>query len=265
MGWIDLHTHVLPGIDDGAQSSVEAFEMLELAGEDGTDELVATPHLFRPNLGAADVEEVRDAFDGWMASLSADGRPRPRLQLGGEHYVSSEFAAALEADRVLPLGGSRALLLELWPMIRPEAALNTVAAVRDAGYRPLLAHVERYGFLHEDPDRLGAVIDAGGLAQVNAAALVGRQGVTMARLIDRWLRAGWVAVVASDAHGVHVRTPLLTGAARYLESRFDRRTAERCLVRNPRSILDDEPIDVDPAPRSAGWLGRLRRRARKGG
>ncbi len=259
MGLIDIHTHLLPCFDDGPQSSTEAAAMLEAAWAGGTREIVATPHMFHSHLGSDDREEVEALFAGWRSELLEEmERPRPAIHLGAENYVSSEFAEALAVKRVLTLAGSRYLLIEFWPMILAGAARNAIATIQEAGYVPVLAHVERYGFLQDEPGLLEQLIEGGVVAQVNAGAILGRQGLRIARLADRWLRRGWVAVVASDGHSVTFRPPDLGEVASYLESRFGGETAELCLTRNPSALLaDGSPTLPPPASERRWWKRRV--------
>ncbi len=240
--FVDLHSHVLPAIDDGPEDDRTAERMLELAWSTGTRELVATPHLFRPNLGASTREEIEERFEAWSGERRPGPSETPVVHLGAEHYVSAEYAQALPRGEVIPLAGSRYLLLEFWPMALGGVVRDAVAATLDSGYVPVLAHVERYACLQQTPSLLGELVESGAVAQANADAVVGQRGIAPARLLERWFKAGWIALVASDSHAPERRPPDLGGVAGYLSSRFGEEVARLCLETNPRAVLADRAV-----------------------
>lgn len=259
MGHVDIHCHLLPGIDDGAASLAETVEMLSLAGAAGTDQIVATPHMFQPDIGSDDVDLVRHCWRNLCANLETleiEGAALalPTVHLGAENYVGAELLAAVSAGEVLTLSGSRFLLVELWPLTTGTAARHALDHIASAGYTPVLAHVERYGFLRSDPSALPNLVEAGYVAQVNAAAILGRQGLKIAQLVDHWLRRGLIAVVASDGHGVDSRQPKLDAVAELLAKRHGKTTAELLLQDNPRALLAGaEPTLPSLEPRRRWW------------
>ncbi len=256
MAFVDIHSHVLPGVDDGARSFADAVEMLAVARASGTEQIVATPHMFAPGVGSDDPEVVQAAYDDFVSRLDRDERVALeglRVHLGAENYVSGELIAALEAGRALTLGASRSLLLEFWPLTAKSAALQALDRVQAAGYLPVVAHVERYRFLHEAPETLDQMVGAGCVAQVNASAILGDQGLEVAQLTDRWLRRGLISVVASDAHGLGRRSPELGAVHRRLESRYGAATARLCLRLNPLALLASEPTTRPPETRRFRW------------
>jgi protein-tyrosine phosphatase len=262
MGFVDIHSHVLPGIDDGARTFSDAVEMLALARASGTEEIVATPHMFAPGIGSDDADAVQSAYQGFLVRLQRAAAKTGslnglRLHLGAENYVSDDFLTAVEAGRALPLGDSRALLLEFWPLATRSAARHALDRVQAAGFLPVVAHVERYGFLHEEPEALEQLVASGCVAQVNASAILGEQGLRIAQLTDRWLRSGVISVVASDGHSPDSRSPELGTAYAHLVSRYGNATAELCLRGNPLALLADEPPTRPPETRRFRWWRRL--------
>jgi protein-tyrosine phosphatase len=265
--YVDLHCHLLPALDDGPASFPEAVAMIEVAWQAGTRRMVATPHMFQAGLGCDDPERVADLFAEFERALAArrQGGDGPALEglelaLGAENFVGEAFLRALESGRILSLGASRYVLIEFWPLVAANTAIHAVDALRERGLVPVIAHVERYGFLHDDPRRLEPLLAAGCVAQVNASALLGHQGLRPAQLTDRWLRRGWIGVVASDGHGATTRPAVLEAAADCLRSRYGAATAEACLRDNPAAILADGTVALPPAQKSNHWWRRLTRR-----
>jgi protein-tyrosine phosphatase len=252
MGYVDLHTHVLPGLDDGAGSFAEAVEILAAARRAGTTAMVATPHMFQPGLGSDDPAAVRQAFARFRERLAAAEAGAVELYLGAENFVGEPLLDAAREDAALTLGGTRALLVEFWPLTTAGAARHAVDSLLAAGYTPVLAHVERYGFLQQEPALLERFVGAGCVAQVNASAVVGHHGLATVQRVDRWLRGGLIAVVASDGHNVSSRPPRLDEAAAALASRHGAAVAELCLSDNPRALLAGLPVTPPPS-RPARW------------
>jgi protein-tyrosine phosphatase len=261
MGYVDVHSHLLPGIDDGPESMVEALDILACAHAAGTSAMVATPHMFQPGLGSDDPAAVRAAFASLRERAAGEedwAAASVEMHLGAENFLGEALLEAAAADSVVTLGGTRALLVELWPMTAGGAARHALDALLSLGYLPVLAHVERYGFLREDPSLLEELVAAGCVAQVNAGAVIGRHGLPTVQLVDRWLRRGLVTVVASDAHNVTSRPPALDEAASVLRSRHGDATADLCLRVNPSALLAGEPLTPPPssASRRRWWHRR---------
>lgn len=261
MAYLDIHTHLLPGIDDGAQSFAEAVGMLEVAWRAGTTHLVATPHMFHSGLGSDDPAAVTAAFSAFTERLDRLRCAEPsrlpdeiQIDLGAENYVGIELIRAVEAGRVLTLAGSRFLLVEFSPLTTATAARHALSRIQDSGYVPVVAHVERYAFLQDEPAMLEQLVEGGCVAQVNAAAILGRHGLRIAQLADDWLRHRLIAVVASDGHGLSTRRPELAEASDHLAARYGETTARACLHENPSAILADASPTLPPlGPRKRWW------------
>jgi protein-tyrosine phosphatase len=269
-------------VDDGATSFEESVAMLRLADASGTRRLVATPHLFRPPFLSHGVTQLRSAFDAWRRRLaraageasadetSADetsdggegeGDDRgdgavvePRLtelcvELSAEHHLSPELFEALASGSVLPLGTGRRLLVELPLYMPPEAAEAGLERVFEAGFQPLLAHVERYGLLLRRRRHLRRLLDMGCLLQLNAEAVVG-PATERRSVCDQLLQRGWIHAIASDGHHVDRRPPSLGAAAEQLVQRFGAERARRWLAEGPAAILDGAEI---PPPGRGLW------------
>lgn len=260
MSYLDIHTHLLPGVDDGAQSFAEAVGMQELAWRAGTRQMVATPHMFHPGLGSDDPAAIVAAFSAFEERLErqraadSDGLPgEMQVHLGAENYVGVEFLHAVEDHRVLTLAASRFLLVEFSPLTTATAARHALTRIQDSGYVPVMAHIERYAFLQDDPAVLEQLIESGCVAQVNAAAILGHHGLRIAQLVDDWLRRRLIAVVASDGHGLTNRRPELGEANDHLAARYGEATASACLRDNPRAILADTPPTLPPPETRKRW------------
>lgn len=249
---IDLHTHVLPGIDDGARSLDEAVEMCRLAALDGCVALVATPHQRRGSWWNADVdllEEIRVRVEATLAARSATETPCLQIYGGGEIHVDprflGEFLLAPSASiGVLPLAGSQYLLLELDVDSTPREALDLVHELSVEGWRPILAHPEFIPWLAEDVDFLARLAGLGALFQVTAMSITGDFGRRPQTDVLRFLDAGLVDFVASDCHGSTRRPPGLSKARKVVAARYGEPLAQRLFSRNPRAVLANRPLEA---------------------
>ena len=161
--FVDIHSHLIPEIDDGAASLLESLEMLRFAYERGTRAMVATPHMFA-SFGNSDPLAVYDTYVSTVRRLerlaNSDENAFSKemaLYLGSENFVSPEFLEALKDRNVLTLNGSRYLLVEFPPYLPFETAASAIDRVLEVGLTPVLAHVERYSFLEGKPRRLASL------------------------------------------------------------------------------------------------------------
>jgi protein-tyrosine phosphatase len=237
---IDLHTHVLPGIDDGADDLATAVEMCRLARAAGCTALVATPHQRTEHWANDEPRELERLRREVEAAAGSD----PRLLLGAEVRVDSLLLEELgRPDRagILGLADSRYLLLELDRFVRFERPLALTDELRVAGWRPVYAHPELIPWLAGDPDLLGELVAAGALLQITAASLTGAGRPV--RNLCRWLLdEDLVHFVASDAHGVAWRPPGLAQAHEVLTRGWGAERADRLTRHNPAAVLSDRPL-----------------------
>ena len=236
---IDLHCHILPGVDDGPQSLAEAVGMCRLAAEDGCEAMVATPHQRRGDWWNTD----RERLTALAAELQAAVGPAPRVLLGGEVHVDSELLADVEReDGILPLAGSRYLLIEFGIRGTPAESVHLIHELVVAGWRPIIAHPEFIPWLAPDPELVALLVARGALTQVTAMSLTGDFGRRPQNDAAALVEAGLVHFVASDSHGVHRRPPGLRRAYHTLAGRWGEETARRLVADNPRAVLEDRPL-----------------------
>jgi protein-tyrosine phosphatase len=246
---IDLHCHILPGVDDGAIHLADAVAMCRLAAADGCRVMVATPHQRHPSFAGA----TRAALEAALAELvAALGSEAPEVRMGAEVRVDSELLADLEGPgaEALALAGSRYLLLELPRTAVGPPPEELVHELQLAGWRPVLAHPEVLPWL--DLARLGALVEAGALLQVTAAAVTGDFGRAPHQRVWEMLDEGLVHFVASDCHSPTWRAPGLSAARAQLERRLGAATARALVGDNPACVLADVPLAAAAAAGRGG-------------
>lgn len=241
---IDLHCHVLPGVDDGPDGLADALAMCRLAASDGCTVLVATPHQRHPTFPELTRQGIEAAWAQLTAAMAASAETYPRVLLGAEVRVDSDLLSDIERDppEVLPLAGGRYLLLELPRGPAGPEPEELVHELLLAGWRPVIAHPELIPWLAEDLERVAGLVERGVLLQVTAASLVGGFGRYPSERAWEMVEAGLVHFVASDSHSPTWRPPGLSAARNALTQRLGSAAAARLLVDNPERVLQDAPL-----------------------
>jgi len=258
---IDLHSHILPGVDDGPATLEGSLELARTAIEAGTRTILATPHI--NNDRSIDAARVAAGLEALRPALAAAEIPLEVLP-GGEIAMWRLDGLDDATLRTLALGGGPYLLVEspFSPAIGAFEPL--VLDLLGRGHRVLLAHPERCPAFHRDPERLQRLVDAGVLVQITAGSMTGGFGSTVRRLTATMLRTGVVHVVASDAHDAVKRPPGLNDGFTSLERDLPGLAELQPWMTEqvPRAILDGTPLpERPPLPKEAGFLRRLGLRA----
>jgi protein-tyrosine phosphatase len=245
--YIDIHTHILPEIDDGAQDIDEAVAMLRIAHGGGTRKIVLTSHMFIDLFDSFDFVEIRDRFSQFLFLLKSREEQfnflrELDLYLGAENYASPEFLEALDQGRVLSLNGSRYLMVEFSPMLFFDQIAEIIQRVLLAGYTPIIAHPERYAAIQEDPLRIERLWQMGCVVQINADSLL-RDSISRTNKCAHWLlREGFVDVIASDAHRPGWRPPCLDLVFECLEQQYAREDIAQWMWSNANLILANKSL-----------------------
>lgn len=248
---IDIHTHVLPGIDDGAADLDEALAMCRLAAEGGCEAVIATPH----QRTAAWENTDPDALEALRRQVAAGAAGRPAVHAGGEIRIDSSLLDELERhpeSGLQPLAGSRYLLLEFSrrePLVDPASLTHELIV---AGWRPVYAHPEMISFLAADLDLCERLTELGAMFQVTAMSVTGDAGPRAQAACERMIERGLVHFVASDSHGRDRRPPDLHRARRRVAERWGEELAERLTEGNPRRVLADVPLETPVAAPAGG-------------
>jgi protein-tyrosine phosphatase len=257
---IDIHTHILPGIDDGAQTLAESLAMAQIALDAGDDILFATPHVAgerdfpRQRRLPARLAALRDAF--------AEAGLPVALHPGAEVYPVPGILAAIDDGVPLTLGtAGRHLLFDSPFTSLPLKLGERVYELQTHGITPILAHPECIVEVQLDPGVLEEHLFRGLLLQLSTSSLLGTHSAQAQRTARLLLEHRWVHFLASDAHSPRRRRPGLAPAAAALAQHVDAETAVALTEANPRRVLAGESIPTDPLPYSSpkrkGWFGAL--------
>jgi len=242
---IDLHSHILFDLDDGALTLAESLAMAEVAARDGTQVMAATPH--GPGSSACrfyDPTVIRARIAKLNAAL-ADERIPLQVVAGTEICYEAGVIERLKRGELLTYGDSKTILLELAQNTLPPALNNVIFNLQVAGFRILLAHPERIVEVQHDPNLLLPLIERGVLMQITADALVGGQGERLRSTAETLLTHGMVHVIASDTHGVAPRrTPRLTPARDRAAALIGADAANALVDTTPAAVLRGQPIRI---------------------
>lgn len=241
----DLHSHILPGVDDGAKTADESVEMARVAAESGTSFILATPH--RKDVTEAwSVAHVRELAARLNARLRDLGVGLTIL-VGMENHLDVDLPAEASAGTALPMNGSRYILVEMPFFGRPNYVEDTLFQLQLQGLTPVLAHPERIQAFQEDPGFLARLVERGMLSQVTAGSLLGHFGGRARRFTGLLLRRGLVHVIASDAHSPSgPRSPRLPPGLKAAAAVVGMERARSMVLETPRAIVEDHAIEVEP-------------------
>ncbi len=198
LGYIDLHCHYVPGIDDGASSAADGLAMLKGLHALGFSRVHATPHT-RPGMFDNTATTIREAFARFQAELPT-GEALPELALSSEHYFDEIVFQRLLTGTALPYPGEKAALLEFYQIDFPPMIQNRLFDLKQRGLLPVIAHPERYQCLWRSPDTLERLVDGGSAALLDVASLVGKYGKKTQLCAEELLDRGLYHAACSDAH-----------------------------------------------------------------
>lgn len=235
---IDLHNHLLPGLDDGAADMDEALAMAELAVADGITHMMCTPHI-RPGRYDNDVPGIQAALEEYRRALDQAGIPLA-VAAAAEMHFDLQLLERVENDTLPMLGhwkGQPVVLLEFPHSYLPAGAERLTEWLLARGITPLIAHPERNRDLVADPGRLGPFLDQGCLTQITASALLGQFGERAQAVGEALIDAGDATCIASDAHNAGNRPPGLSVVTAAVTERVGPERARALTRDNPWRIV----------------------------
>jgi protein-tyrosine phosphatase len=243
---VDIHHHLLPGLDDGSDRIETSVAMAKLAVADGITHVVCTPHAnghydFDPAVNAAKTEELR-------ARLAAENIPLT-LGSGCDFHLSFDNVTQAKQDPArFSINGLGYLLVEVPDYGLPPGLTETLYELRLAGLTPILTHPERNPTLQHDPSRMKDWIRGGLLIQVTADSLTGHKGRQAERMALQLLEDRWVHFLATDAHNTTTRPPRMKQAHDLVATRFGASYAHALCVTNPLAAFLGKPFEVEEDP-----------------
>jgi protein-tyrosine phosphatase len=246
-GFVDIHVHILPGLDDGARTKGDAIAMADIAAKCGIREVVATPHVDPSCLppGCSQVEAIRRAVDSLQESIDSCGISI-QVMPGMEIAMTPGLVAYLTRGAVIPVSDSgKYVLVELPFQTIPSYAEEEIFNMAAHGYIPIIAHPERNAEVIRNPNILIPFLNAGALAHVNAGSLMGRAGQRPQEIAEILLRHGLAHIIASDGHSATSRQPGLDRAFEIASRLVGEDKALRMVRDIPLAITLGEDVHVN--------------------
>ena len=239
----DIHCHILPFVDDGADSMEDAVEMARMAADSGVTAIIATPHCNLPYGEEKNYisRPLRERFFQLQQAVKAAGIPLTILP-GCEVLCTPDTPELLRQGKLLTLAGSRYLLVEFFFDEELSYMDEMLSAVAQQGFVPVVAHPERYEAVHRNPRIVERWFQAGYVIQLNKGSILGRLGRRAAWTAEWILSRGLAHVVASDAHSPVMRTTEMSEVTQFLCEVCSPEYADILLNVNPGCILRDRPI-----------------------
>ena len=259
---VDIHHHLLPGVDDGANSIETSVEMARLAAGEGITHVVCTPHAnnnfaFDRQANAAKTEELRQRLAEQNIPLT--------LGSGCDFHLSFENLKQAQADPArFSINGLGYLLVEVADYSLPPGLTETFYTLQLAGLIPILTHPERNPTLQKEPERMRDWLRGGVLIQVTADSLTGHKGRKAERMAHDLLERRWVHFLATDAHNTTSRPPRMRDAHNLVAARYSASYAHALCVTNPVAVflgkqfeVEDEPQGLTAEVKEPNWWQRV--------
>lgn len=239
---IDIHTHILPGLDDGARDLEDALAMAQIAVESGVHTMAATSHA---NVGGFfreySVQHYMEKLDFFRNALRREGIPLTVLS-GMEIFTTEEVPDLIRAGELISLNESPYFLMEFPFRIEQEEMNRLIDRVMENDVIPVIAHPERYECVQESARDLFYWMEEGCLVQINRGSVFGKFGRRAKQCVDRLLDRRMVTCIASDAHKPYERTTFMADIKEYMERIYSPEYSRELLYENPLRILEGKEI-----------------------
>ena len=240
-GIIDMHNHTLYGVDDGAKSVEQSQRMIDIAYDEGIRGIILTPH-HNPYRWRNDMDTLRNRHK--QLEMYCDEHYKDfKLYLGCELFYGEDTLEDLVSGKAPTMAGGRYVLAEFAPMVTYSVIRQAIMDLQQAGYNPIIAHIERYLCIYDDDSYVDDLKELGAFIQINAGSVLGEHGRLEKKLVRRMLRYGQVDFVATDAHRDDSRMPRIKKCASYIEKHYGEEYAYKIFVDNPNKIIEDEYIE----------------------
>ena len=239
---VDIHTHILPGVDDGAFDMYDTLKMATIAVAHGVTTMVATPHCNIPgSYQNYYCDEYVELFRAVEQALVEEEIPLT-LYAGMEVFVTPDLPELLKDGKILTINGGHYILLEFSFEEDGDYFDDMLEKISAMGLRPVIAHAERYRCVQRNPQIAYEWCKKGYVIQCNKGSFTGRFGTRCANAAYKLLSHNLVSVIASDAHGSKNRTPYMMDAYEELMEEYDVAYLDMLFEENPRRICQDEPV-----------------------
>jgi len=237
---IDLHCHILPGLDDGAADIAVSLEMAKAAVADGISVVACTPHIL-PGLYHNSGPQIRSAVAELQQAIDSEGISL-QLVSGADNHITPDFLKSLRSGHLLPLADSRYVLVEPTHHVAPARLEELFFDLLVAGYVPIVTHPERLSWIKSHYGTIQRLVRAGVWMQITAGSFAGDFGSGARYWAERMLDEGCAHLLATDAHDLEHRPPNLSKARDLAARRVGVEEAEHLVTTRPRGVIANDPV-----------------------
>lgn len=237
MKFTDIHIHALYGVDDGSKTEAEMLAMVDASYADGVRTLCVTPH-YHPGYFGDNQEKIGTAFSA-LTEYTRQKYPELELCLGNELRYSRDCVSWLRSGQCRTLNGTQYVLVDFSESEEKQMITDGLERLLNAGYRPVLAHVERYRSLWGQTRLIRSLLENGVLLQMDAQSLLGRFGFLIQRQCKTLLREGAVELICSDSHDVRDRPPELSRCFQVVQNKYGHNYAKALFCDNGKRLLHE--------------------------
>lgn len=235
IGMVDMHCHIVPRVDDGPHSKEEVQQLLKKEYDSGVRTIILTPH-YRKGMFETDSHTVIK-YAMLVKQIAVEMNLDLEICLGREYHANNDMIEELDQDESLRMNGGRYVLVEFSSSYAYSKVRNWIYQLITSGYKPIIAHIERYPMVIDRMEKLEELVRLGAQIQVSSGAVLGEHGLAAKMFTRKLLKKHMVDFIGSDAHDLKDRVPNLDVCATYVEKRFGAEYAKEIFVNNPNCIL----------------------------
>ena len=237
---VDMHCHVLPGIDDGSKNMEQSLKMVKIASEQGIGTMILTPH-FHPAKGSHDIGKWRETLRS-LEECVKNNNIDMKFYLGAELFFTHDASEYIESGKVISMVESDYMLVEFRPETEYSYIRSAIYDIQSTGKTPIIAHIERYGCLTGKIDRVEEMSDMGALIQINASSVTGNLGFSMKQYLKKLLKKEMVDFIGTDAHSDVHRAPLMADCFKYVRKKCGEEYAFKIMRDNALKVIANQEI-----------------------
>lgn len=233
-GLTDVHCHILPYVDDGAENLEEAIQLIHAQIEQGVNTIYCTPHL-RYKMFETPQEKIDMQFSR-LCEVASSIPNAPKLYLSREYHCDKSLVELLKNGKIRPLRNGTHLLIEFSNRHSKTDIYKYLQLVKSVGLTPVIAHIERYRCFLDEPHFADELCNQGYVLQMNAEAILGKNGFKQKLFCKKQLKRGTISLIASDSHHINYREPNLGKCAMYLKHKLSEEEWNKLFFENPKIL-----------------------------
>lgn len=239
---VDMHSHILPGIDDGSRDSEETYKLLMEAHNAGFTKVISTSHYY---LGHYEENENKrktyiDAINNNLQEINCN----LQINIGSEIFITNDMVNLLKENKASSINGTRYVLFETPFGAEPQNLKNVIFSLMSNNYIPIIAHPERYSYVQKNPNMLLELIDLGVLFQSNFGSVIGQYGKEAKKTVKLLLKNNFIHFLGTDAHRKNTIYTVIPEAIKSLKEIISEEELEELTTTNPNLVLENKEINT---------------------